>query len=110
MSHGAAVQDICQMFPLAGAQLGGPSRAMSLQQSFIAMVIPGSDPSVNAGAIDLQALCDLTGGLLLDAEHDGLQSQGDAGRFVRLGFLAKGLEPLEGRRVALSEARVHRQK
>ena len=67
---------------------------MSLQQSFIAILIPSANPSVNAGAIHLQTLRDLTSGLPLDAEHDGSQAQGDAGRFVSLGFLAKRLEPL----------------
>jgi hypothetical protein len=83
---------------------------MPLQQPFIAIVIPSADPSVNAGAIHLQTLRDLTGGVPLDAEHDGLQPQGDTGRFVRLGFLAKGLEALKSSRVTLSEDRVHRQK
>jgi hypothetical protein len=68
---------------------------MALQQPFIAILIPSTNPSVNAGAVHLQTLGDLTGGLPLDTEHDGLQSQGDAGRFVGLGFLAKNLEPLQ---------------
>lgn len=83
------------MFPLGGVQLRGPSAAVSFQQSFIAIFIPSANPGVNAGAIHLQALGDLTGGLALDAEHDGLQSQGDAGCFIGLGSLAKGFEPLE---------------
>lgn len=96
MSHRAAVQNIPQLFPLAGTQLGGASRAMALQQTFIAIVIPRSDPSVNAGAVHEQALGNLPRGLLLDAEHDGLKSQRHAGCFVGLGFLAKRLKPLEG--------------
>src|SRR5262245_49261892 len=95
MGHRTAVQNIRQMFPLRGAQLRGPSTAMALQQSDLAMLIPSSDPSMNPGAVDLQTLGDLTRGLPLDTEHDGLQSQRDAGRFVGLGLLAKRLEPLE---------------
>ena len=56
MGDGAALQDIRQVFPLAGAELGGPAAAMALQQPFIAMLIPGADPSVDARAIHLQAL------------------------------------------------------
>jgi hypothetical protein len=69
---------------------------MALQQAFIAILIPRSDPSVNAGAVHLQALGNLPLGLLLDAEHDGLKPQSHAGGFVGLGFLAKRLKPLEG--------------
>ena len=72
MRHGATVQEVRQLFPLGAAQLRGPSAAMSLQQSFIPIFIPSANPSVNAGAIHLQSLGDLTGGPLLDAEHDGL--------------------------------------
>ncbi len=68
---------------------------MSLQQSFIAMLIPGPNPRMNTGPIDLQTSGNLTAGLALDAEHDGLQSQGHTGCFVGLGFLAKSLEPLK---------------
>ena len=65
------------------------------------------NPSVNPGAIHLQTLGDLTGGLPLDAEHDGLQSQGDAGRLVSLGCLAKSLKPREGSRIAVCEDGLH---
>jgi hypothetical protein len=68
----AAVQNIRQLFPLTGAQLGGPATAMSLQQAFIAMLIPSPNPSVSAGAIHLQGGGDLTGGQSPDTEHDGL--------------------------------------
>ena len=68
---------------------------MTLQQSFLAIRIPSAHPRVNAGAIDLQTLGDLTGGLPLDAEHDGLEPEGDPGCFVGLGGLAEDLEPLE---------------
>jgi len=45
---------------------------MSLQQSFVTMLIPRPDPSVSAGAIHLQRGGDLTGGQSLDTEHHGL--------------------------------------
>ena len=96
MSHGAAVQNIPQLFLLGRAQLRGASTALALQQAFIAIVIPRSNPSVNAGAVHLQALGNLPRGLLLDAAHDGLKSQRHAGHFVGLGFLAQRLKPLEG--------------
>jgi hypothetical protein len=72
MRHGATVQEIRQLFPLGAAQLSGPPTAMPLQQSFIPLLIPSANPSVNAGAIHLQSLGDLTGGPRLDAEHDRL--------------------------------------
>jgi len=68
---------------------------MPLQQSFVAMLISGPNPRVNPGPIDLQTSGNLTAGLSLDAEHDGLESQGHTGRFVGLGFLAKSFEPLK---------------
>jgi hypothetical protein len=83
---------------------------MSLQQSFLAMLIPSSDPSVSAGAIHLQTVSDLTGGLPLDTQHDGLEPQGDAGCFVGLGFLAKSLKPQEGTGIASREDGLHDRK
>src|SRR5258706_10379728 len=103
MSHGTAVQNIRQMFPLSGVQLGWPSTAMALQESFIAMLIPSSDPRMNPGAVHLQTLCDLTGGLSLNAEHDGLQSQGDARGLVGLCCLAKSFESSQRSCIALGE-------
>ena len=55
------------------------------------MLVPRSDPSVNAGAIHLQTLGDLTGGPPLDTEHDGLQAQNHPGRAIRLSFLPQSL-------------------
>jgi hypothetical protein len=81
--------------PAGWTQLRGPSTAMALQESGIALLIPSTHPSVNPCAVHLQTLGNLTGRLPLDAEHDGLQPQGDTGRFVRLGSVAEGLEPLE---------------
>jgi hypothetical protein len=109
LRHGAAVQDIPQMLPLGRSQLRGASTAMTFQESFIALPVPSPNPSVNAGAVHLQALGHFTGGLPLDAEHDGLQSQGDAGRLVRLGFLPKRFEPLEGSEIAARKGRLHGQ-
>lgn len=77
VSDGAAVQDIGQLFPLVGAQLGGSPAALALQESFLAMPDPGPDPGVNPGSVDLEALGDLAGDLPLDAEDDGLETQGD---------------------------------
>src|SRR5208282_4001516 len=65
-------QDIRQLFPLTGTQLGRASTSMPLQQSFIAVLVPGPDPSVSTGAIHLQSAGDLTGGQPLNTEHDGL--------------------------------------
>jgi hypothetical protein len=73
----------------------------------IPIFIPSANPRVNAGAIHLQSLGDLTGGPLPDAEHDGLQSQSHTGRFVGLGCLAERLEPLESSRIALGEDGLH---
>jgi hypothetical protein len=68
---------------------------MSLQQSFIAMLVPSADPGVSAGTIHLQSSGDLAGGQALNAEHDRLQSQGHAGRAIGLSGLAQRFEPLE---------------
>ena len=107
MGHGTAVQDIGELLPLAVAQLRWSPAAMPLKQPFIAMLVPRSDPSVNAGAIHLQTLGDLTGGPPLDTEHDGLQAQNHPGRAIRLSFLPQSLEPLERARIAAGEDRLH---
>src|SRR5436190_9813222 len=98
------------MLPLDVTQLSGPSTAVALQQPFIAMLIPSTDPSVDASAIHLQALRDLTGGPPLDAKHDGLQSQGHAGCFLSLRFLAKSLQPSQSSQITLGEDGLHHQK
>ena len=110
VSDGAAVQDVRQVFPRAGVQRGGPPAALPFQQTFIALRIPSADPGVNPGAVDLQSLGDLAGGLPLNAEHDGLEPQGDAGRWVGVGFLAQRLEPWERARIAACEDGLHGQK
>jgi hypothetical protein len=69
---------------------------MTFQESLIVILVPRPNPSVNPGAVHLQAWGNLAGGLPLDAEHDALEPQRDAGCFVGLGGLAKSLEPLEG--------------
>src|SRR5664279_4657622 len=69
------VQDVRQLFPLAGAQLGGPSTPMSLQQACFAMLVPGPDPCVSPGAVHLQGAGDMTGGQPLNTEHDGVVSK-----------------------------------
>src|SRR6266496_2231468 len=107
MGHGTAVQDIGELFPLAVAQLSWSPAAMPLKQPFIAMLVPRSDPSVNADAIHLQTLGDLTGGPPLDTEHDGPQAQNHPGRAIRLSFLPQSLEPLERARIAAGEDRLH---
>src|SRR5215467_10829852 len=76
---------------------------MAFQQSLGAILIPGADPGVDAGAIGLQVLRDLTRSLSLDAEHDGLQAQGHAGCLVGLGFLAQPFEPLQRARIAFGK-------
>jgi hypothetical protein len=57
----------------------------------------------------LQALGNVTGGQPLDAEHDGLKPQSDAGRLVGLGCLAKRLEPLESSCIAARKYWLHGQ-
>lgn len=54
VSNGAAIQDIGQLFLLVDAQLGGPPAALPLQQAFLAMPVPGPDPGVDPGAVDLE--------------------------------------------------------
>jgi hypothetical protein len=95
MRDWTTVQNIRQLFPLTGVQLGGPSTPMALQQTFIAMFIPSPDPSMRAGAIHLQGAGDLTGSPPLDTEHDGLQTQGHTGRALGLSGLALRHEMLE---------------
>lgn len=94
MSPGAAGQKIPQLFLLGRAELRGAATAMALQQAFSALVIPRSNPSVNAGAGHVQVLGNWPRGLRLDAAQDGLQSQSYARPFGGLGFLAKRLKPL----------------
>src|SRR5271169_3362103 len=94
------VQDVRQLFPLAGAQLSGPSTPMSLQQSFFAMFVPGPDPGVSPGAVHLQGAGDMTGGQPLNTEHDRLQPQGDTNCAVSLGGLPQRFEALERARIA----------
>lgn len=110
VSDGAAVQDIGQLFPLVGAQLGGPSAALAFQESFLAMAVPGPDPGMNPRAIHLEVVGDLACGMALDAEHDGLRAQGDSGCFVGLGLLAQGLEPWESAGIAAGEDGLHGRK
>src|SRR5271168_3043860 len=100
-------QDIRQLFPLTGTQLGRASTSMPLQQSFIAVLVPGPDPSVSTGAIHLQSAGDLTGGQPLNTEHDGLQSQGHTGGAVGLGGLPQRFEALEPARIAARKERLH---
>ena len=94
--HRTTLENVRQMVPLGVGQAGGASTAMALQQSVGAIFIPSPNPSVNPGSIHWESLRDLAGRLSLDAEPEGLQAQREARRWVRLGFLAKGLEALEG--------------
>lgn len=80
---------------------------MAFQESFIAILVPRPNPSVNPSAVHLQALGDLAGGLPLDAEHDPLEPQRDPGRLVGLGRLPKRLEPLEGSAIAARKDWLH---
>lgn len=68
---------------------------MTLQQSLGAMLIPSADPGMHSGTIHLETLRDLSGGLPLNAEHNGLQAQGDTRHFFGLSFLAKRFEASE---------------
>jgi hypothetical protein len=110
MRDGTTVQDIRQLFPLSGAQLGGSATPMPLQQSFFTMLVPSPDPSVSTGAIHLQGPGDMTGGQPLDTEHDGLQPQGDSGCVVSLGSLPQRFEALERARIASCKDGLHSRK
>jgi hypothetical protein len=110
MRDRTTVQDVRQLFPLIGAQLGGPAAPMPLQQSFFAMLVPSPDPSVSTGAIHLQGTGDMPCGQLLDTEHDGLQPQGDTGCVVSLGSLPQRFEALERARIAPCKDRLHGRK
>jgi hypothetical protein len=110
MRDGTTVQDIRQLFPLSGAQLGGPATPMPLQQSFFTMLVPSPDPSVSTGAIHLQGPGDVTGGQPLDTEHDGLQPQGNTGCVVSLGSLPQRFEALECARIASCKDGLHSRK
>ena len=74
ISHRAAVQDVGQMFPLGGAQLGGPPAAIALQQPVGPRPIPSADPGMHPRAIDLEPLGDPPRRRALDTEPDGLQA------------------------------------
>jgi hypothetical protein len=63
---------------------------------------------VGPRAIDLKSVSDLTGGLTLEAEHDGLQTQGHARGFVGLSLLAEGFEVSQGADIAAGEDGGHR--
>src|SRR5277367_3388895 len=110
MRDRTTVQDIRQLFPLMGSQLGGPATPVSLQQAFFAMLVPGSDPSVSTGAILLQGTGDMTGGQSLDTEHAGLQPQGDTGGAVSLGGLPQRFEASERARIASCKDGLHNRK
>jgi hypothetical protein len=81
---------------------------VALQESRFSILVPGTNPNVDPSAIDLESLSDLAGGLTLDAEHDGLETQRHARSLIGLGCLPKRFEASERPGISAGEYGRHR--
>jgi len=88
---------------LSRCQLAGPAASMPLFDALNAMLDPGTDPVVNAAAMNPQQIGNGRRGVAVGAQQDGLQAQGHARRFVGMGFLPQGKEVAAGPSVSVNE-------